>query len=80
MFSVRYVGNFIKNTIQKGYDKITRTKFRKRIELIFEKKKKCKNTQTVFKVNCCFKVLFNLFIVIIKIKFISFFINLLIFL
>jgi hypothetical protein len=42
MFSVRYVGNFIKNTIQKGYDKITRTKFRKRIELIFEKKKNAK--------------------------------------
>jgi hypothetical protein len=33
-----------------------RTKFTKRRELIFEK-----NAKTVFKVNSCFKVLFNLF-------------------
>jgi hypothetical protein len=36
-----------------------RTKFTKRRELIFEKN--AKTRQTVFKVNSCFKVLFNLF-------------------
>jgi hypothetical protein len=46
--------------------------------LIFEKD--AKTRQTVFRVNSCFKVSFNLLLVIIKIKFISFFINLLIFL
>jgi hypothetical protein len=61
-----------------GYDKITH-KIQK-TQYQFLKKKNAKTRRTVFRVNFCFKVSIVLFLlVIIKIKFIWLFIDLLIF-